>query len=102
MIDTNTDELLTREQAAGLLNIDPHTLACWRSQGRGPALVKFGTGRSAAVRYRRSAIEAWLCDPASAEATAGERWREERRQAIAAKATSTAPPKRRRRSKAKA
>lgn len=86
MVDTKVDELLTREQVAELLGIDAHTLACWRSEGRGPALVKYGAGRSAAVRYRRSAVEAWLADPAGYERAAGEPWREQRRKAIAEKA----------------
>ena len=59
MIDTS-DALLTRAEVAKLLSVAPHTLACWRSAGKGPEVVKFGTGRSAAVRYRRSAVEAWL------------------------------------------
>lgn len=106
--DTKSDELLTREQVAAMLGIESHTLACWRSEGRGPALIKFGRGRSAAVRYRRSAVEAWLADPAQAEAASREGWREERRQALAAKVNrpasvaSAGPLKRRRRARTKA
>jgi predicted DNA-binding transcriptional regulator AlpA len=76
-----TDELLNRAQVAALLGITPHTLACWRSEGRGPAVVKFGAGRSAAVRYRRSSVDAWISDPIGAESAAREPWREERRRA---------------------
>lgn len=77
-MSNSNDEMLTRKQAAELLGIDPHTMACWRSRGTGPAMVKFGAGRSAGVRYRRSAIEAWIRDPQAAELEAGEPWRAER------------------------
>ncbi len=89
------DPLLTREQAAKLLNIETHTLACWRSAGRGPTPIKFGAGRSAAVRYRRSEIERWLADPVAVDSASGEQWRDERRRAVAARATPK--PRRRRR-----
>lgn len=56
------DELLTREQVAKWLGLEAHTLACWRCSQKGPPMVKFGSGRSSAVRYRRSAVEAWLTD----------------------------------------
>jgi len=82
-INTNADELLNRAQVAAMLGIAEHTLACWRSEGRGPAVVKFGAGRSAAVRYRRSDVAAWIADPVACEAAAREPWREERRKAIA-------------------
>lgn len=77
------DELLTRDEAAALMRLSPHTLSCWRSAGKGPAVVKYGASRSAAVRYRRSDIERFLTDPARAEAEAGEPWRAARRQAAA-------------------
>jgi hypothetical protein len=79
-MSTNGDRLVSREEAAEILGIANHTLACWRSQGRGPACVKLGTGRSAAIRYRLSAIEAFLSDPAGVEA-GDEPWRVARRQA---------------------
>ncbi len=96
-IDTKADALLTREQAAELLQLDPHTLACWKSQGRGPACVKFGAGRSAAVRYLRSDIERWCADPVAAEAESREPWREARRRAMAARTPAGQRPQRRRR-----
>ncbi|MEI6239603.1 MAG: helix-turn-helix domain-containing protein [Planctomycetia bacterium] len=101
-MDSRSDELLTRQQAAALLGLNPHTLACWRTEGRGPALVKFGAGRSAAIRYARSAIEAWLADPVAAEAAAREPWREARRQAMASKAVKASRPAKRRRARARA
>jgi hypothetical protein len=93
----NADALLTREQAAELLQLAPHTLAIWKSQGRGPAVIKYGAGRSATCRYRRSAIEAWLADPVAAEAASKEPWREARRQAMAARLPAGQRPQRRRR-----
>lgn len=89
-VELTNDPLLTREEAAKLLGLEPHTLACWRSAGRGPTPIKFGSGRSAAVRYRRSEIERWLADPAAVEAASREPWREERRQAVAKRATPAA------------
>lgn len=94
------DELLTRDDVARMLGLSAHTLACWRSAGRGPAIVKFGAGRSAAVRYRRRDIEQWIADPLRTEAEAGEPWRAARRAAAAAtrSAADDKPSGRRRRS----
>lgn len=104
-IDLKADELLTRAEAAALLKLSAHSLACMRSEGRGPAVVKLSAGRSGAVRYRRSDIERWLADPAEAEA-GGEPWRVARREAAAARgvkaATPTRPAKGRRRARARA
>jgi predicted DNA-binding transcriptional regulator AlpA len=88
MIRMIEDKLLNRAQVAEMLGVAEHTLACWRSAGKGPQCVKFGTGRSAAVRYYLSAVEAWVNDPARAEAEAQEPWREARRQAIASRLTA--------------
>jgi predicted DNA-binding transcriptional regulator AlpA len=53
-----TDPLLTQEQAAQILGVAPGTLEVWRSTKRVPlAYIKLG---KRAVRYRRSAIEAFL------------------------------------------
>jgi hypothetical protein len=100
-IDLKADELLTREEAAALLKVRPHSLACMRSEGRGPAVVKLSAGRSGAVRYRRSDIERWLADPARIEAEAQEPWREARRQATAAKLKAAAAPRPRRRGRSR-
>lgn len=114
MNDAN-DEMLNRNEAARLLNIAPHTLACWRSEGRGPAAVKYGAGRSAAVRYKRSEVLRWAADPVAVESESREPWREARRRAAAeaaaarakaeaasAKAKAPQAGKRRRRSRARA
>jgi hypothetical protein len=67
-LEIATDEkLLTREQAAELLAVQPHTLACWRSEGRGPAIVRFGVERSARVRYRQSEVLRFAADPVAYE-----------------------------------
>jgi hypothetical protein len=59
---------LERESvAAAFLGFRAHTLACWRSQGRGPRFVKYGAGRSSAVRYRRSELVAFAADPVAYE-----------------------------------
>lgn len=51
------DPLLTEAQAAELLGIKPQTLQAWRSTRRYPlAYIKAGR----LVRYRRSALEAFL------------------------------------------
>lgn len=52
-----TDELLTTEQVAALLNLAPVTLAGWRSSGAGPPWLKLARR---VVRYRRSDLEAWM------------------------------------------
>lgn len=49
--------LITPEEAAGLLNVTPQTLAVWRSSKRyGLPYIKVGR----LVRYSRTAIEDWL------------------------------------------
>ena len=52
-----TDPLLTQEQAAEALGVKPDTLSVWRCTKR-YALAYVKVGRS--VRYRRSAVEAFL------------------------------------------
>lgn len=92
------DALLNRKQVAELLGLAPHTLACWQCEGRGPRALKFGRSKSAAIRYRRSEVEAWLANPAEHErpavrkAAAGER---------PAKTKSLSRPKRRRPARAR-
>lgn len=50
------EPLLTTEQAAEFFGIAPKTLENWRWLRRGPRFVHLGTH----VRYRPSALEAWL------------------------------------------
>ncbi|MFE9170876.1 helix-turn-helix transcriptional regulator [Streptomyces kebangsaanensis] len=55
-----TDELLTPRQVHERYGFSPQTLANWRWCGHGPSYIKTSPGRSGRVKYRRSAIEAWL------------------------------------------
>ncbi|KPC79540.1 helix-turn-helix transcriptional regulator [Streptomyces sp. NRRL S-4] len=55
-----TDELLTPKQVAAEYGFTAGTLANWRWTGQGPDFIKAGPGRCGRIRYRRSAIEAWL------------------------------------------
>jgi excisionase family DNA binding protein len=50
-------ELLDDKAAAALLDVSPGTLSVWRSTGR-YKLPFLKIGRK--VRYRRSALEAWM------------------------------------------
>jgi hypothetical protein len=58
------DQNLTKEDVAALLRVSVHTLARWRCEGKGPRYVKLGTGRTALIRYPRSAIETYLAGAA--------------------------------------
>jgi predicted DNA-binding transcriptional regulator AlpA len=50
-------ELLDEREAAEILTVEPGTLSVWRSTGRYDLpFVKIGR----AVRYRRSALAAWM------------------------------------------
>lgn len=48
--------VMTTQEVAQALRVDQSTLVRWRVNNEGPAFVRMG-GR---VRYRPSAIEAWL------------------------------------------
>ena len=54
-----SDELMRASAVAELLGVAPSTLAGWRKKGIGPTALppKAGTRW---VRYRRSAVTAWL------------------------------------------
>lgn len=54
---TAADQLLTPEEVSDLLGgVPPATLKRWRTQRTGPVVLHIGRH----VRYRRSAVEAWL------------------------------------------
>lgn len=55
-----TDELLTPKQVHGMYGFQPRTLAQWRWIGIGPDYIKQSPGRGGRIKYKRSAIEAWL------------------------------------------
>ena len=50
------DELLTEEEAARLLSVEPRTLRLWRNE-RGLPHLKI---TSKVIRYRRSDLNGWL------------------------------------------
>lgn len=54
------DELLTTKAAASLLHLQPHTLRCWRFQGRGPKFIRLGDSPAARVVYRREELLEYL------------------------------------------
>ena len=58
-------ELLTREQAAAVLQISPNTLRRWYAANRGPAVTKIGTARGSRVRYPRRLLLEWANNPAA-------------------------------------
>lgn len=51
-----TAQLLTRDEAAALLLLNPRTLDNWRSKGKGPRYVKAGRK----VAYRMTDLTAWV------------------------------------------
>lgn len=54
------DQLLTPREVHAAYGFHPQTLANWRWMGMGPDFVKTTPGKSGRIKYRRSAIEAWL------------------------------------------
>lgn len=48
--------LLDEDTAAAVLDVEPSTLATWRSQGKGPDSVKLGKG----VFYTATSLAAWV------------------------------------------
>lgn len=55
-----TDPLLTPKQVHTEYGFSPQTLANWRWMGLGPDYIKQTPGKGGRIKYRRSAIEAWL------------------------------------------
>ena len=53
------DELLTPLEVAAQLGVHPGTLANWRYMGLGPRYTKRSDHPNAAVRYRRSDVDAY-------------------------------------------
>jgi hypothetical protein len=54
------DELLSPKQVYAEYGFSPQTTANWRWMGTGPDYIKTTPGRAGRIKYRRSAIEAWL------------------------------------------
>jgi len=66
---TQTQELLTQDQVAEILQVHPGTLENWRMRGEGPRFVKLGAKRRSPIRYKREDVEDWLHDPRVANTT---------------------------------
>jgi predicted DNA-binding transcriptional regulator AlpA len=60
---TTADPLLLQKEAAEQLRVKEKTLEAWRRLGGGPAFIRKGQRY---VRYRQSAIDAWLEERAAA------------------------------------
>ncbi|WP_407080024.1 helix-turn-helix transcriptional regulator [Arthrobacter jinronghuae] len=54
------EKFLTTEGVAETLGVAPGTVENWRYKQEGPEYVKLGTKRSSPVRYRESAVVAYL------------------------------------------
>ncbi|MFF8264075.1 helix-turn-helix transcriptional regulator [Streptomyces virginiae] len=54
------EEFLTPRQVEGEYGFRVQTLAQWRWMGLGPDYIKQTPGKGGRIKYRRSAIEAWL------------------------------------------
>ncbi|MFF0076581.1 helix-turn-helix transcriptional regulator [Streptomyces sp. NPDC005494] len=54
------DELLSPRQVEELYGFQAQTLANWRWTGLGPDYIKMSPGKGGRIRYKRSAVEAWL------------------------------------------
>ena len=54
-----TSKVVGNDEAAALIGVTPGTLKVWRSRGKGPRFLKYGTARQAGVGYEVSDIEAW-------------------------------------------
>ena len=55
-----TQDLLTPQQVADLLQVKTDTLEAWRGKRVGPAWIKLGDGKRCPVRYLRSDVDAYL------------------------------------------
>lgn len=60
--DTPSSPLMKPSEVGRLLGVTTKTLREWRraTPQRGPAFLKFGDAQSAAVRYPREAVAAWI------------------------------------------
>lgn len=57
---SHQDQIMTAKDVADEFGIAAQTLANWRWKRTGPKFIKTSPGKGGAVKYRRSAIEAWL------------------------------------------
>jgi hypothetical protein len=54
------EELWKEERTARQLNVTKGTIRRWRTQKKGPAYLKYGDEKGAAIRYRACDVEEWL------------------------------------------
>lgn len=59
-MELNDEVMLTSKQTAELCGVKLNTLQKWRTRGTGPKYVKFGGANSAAIRYPREDVEAFI------------------------------------------
>ena len=57
-----TQDLLTPQQVADMLQVKTDTLEAWRGKRIGPAWIKLGDGKRSPVRYRKTDIETYLTE----------------------------------------
>ena len=57
-----SDQIMTTEQVAEMLQVSEPTMKRWRSEGEGPPWFTLSSGPRAQVRYSRLAIDAWIED----------------------------------------
>jgi len=55
-----TQDLLTPQQVADLLQVKTDTLEAWRGKRIGPTWLKLGDSKRSPVRYRRADVDAYL------------------------------------------
>jgi len=55
-----TQDLLTPQQVADLLQVKTDTLEAWRGKRVGPTWIKLGEGKRSPVRYRRADVDTYL------------------------------------------
>lgn len=66
------DDMLTRREAARYLGLEAEsTLAAWAARGFGPSWSKYGTGRTAAVRYKRRDLDEFIARCTTATSAQG-------------------------------
>ena len=54
--------MLTTEEAAERLRLNPQTLERWRRDGRGPKWERRGIGLRPVIRYHPEDLEEWLAE----------------------------------------
>lgn len=54
------EEFMTPRQVEEIYGFRVQTLAQWRWMGLGPDYIKLSPGRGGRIKYKRSAVEAWL------------------------------------------